>query len=225
VINTNELKIRAMATPGELVEAVADVLGIPMETVTNYDRVLSENGMRSKSGRGRGAAKVTAGDAANLLIAIMGSPIAGASVKEAANTCRKYGSLPGSIVAGTNNFASLGLPMLDQLGKHTLHQGISALIKSAARGEHFRTPGLKETTDDFCGIELDGPRPWAEILADGSVGELKEFARLVYTRPWKKPVRHREGDLNQSRHTTYRTIRKLGSLLSEQGAAESRVKG
>src|SRR5262249_15531443 len=158
-------------------------LGIPLETVTNYDRVLSENGMRSKSGRGRGAAKVTAGDAANLLIAIMGSPIAGASVKEAANTCRRYASLPGSDF-GTNNFSSLGLRMLDELpNKHTFHEGVSALIKSAAKGEHFRTPGLKETTDDFCGIDLVGPRPWAEIIADGSLGERKQFARLVY---WKK---------------------------------------
>jgi hypothetical protein len=209
-----------MATPGRLVQAVAEALGVPVETVTNYDRVLSENGMRSKSGRGRGAAKVTAGDAANLLIAIMGSPIAGASVKEAANTCRKYGSLPVTKVSGTSDFGSLGLPTLDQLpNKHTLHEGVSALIKSAAEGEHFRTPGLEKRTDDFCGIRLNGPRPWAEIIADGSLGELKEFARLVYTRPWKKSVRHQEGDLNQSRHTTYRTIRKLGSLLSEQGAA------
>ena len=81
-----------MATPGQLVQTVADMLGVPAETVTNYDRVLSESGMRSKSGRGRGAAKVTAQDAAYLLIAILGSPIAGASVKEAANTCRRYGS-------------------------------------------------------------------------------------------------------------------------------------
>src|SRR6516165_1680764 len=113
-----------MATPGQLVQAVAQALGIPVETVTNYDRVLSENGMRSKSGRGRGAAKVTAGDAANLLIAIMGSPIAGASVKEAANTCRKYGSLTVTKVSGTSDFGSLGLPTLDQLpNKHTLHEG------------------------------------------------------------------------------------------------------
>ena len=45
-----------MATPGQLVRVMAEVLFIPVETVTNYDRVLSESGMRSKSGRGRGAA-------------------------------------------------------------------------------------------------------------------------------------------------------------------------
>ena len=93
-----------MATPGQLVQTVADMLGVPAETVTNYDRVF-QSGMRSKSGRGRGAAKVTAQDAAYLLIAILGSPIAGASVKEAANTCRRYGSLPVlAHVLGTHNF-------------------------------------------------------------------------------------------------------------------------
>ena len=88
-INANDPifgKIRRMATPGQLVKTMAEALGIPAETVTNYDRVLSENGMRSKSGRGRGAAKVTASDAANLLIAILGSPVAGASVKARAKS-------------------------------------------------------------------------------------------------------------------------------------------
>src|SRR5258705_11448956 len=66
-----------MATPGQLVKCIAEALGIPEPTVVQYDRLLSENGMRSKGGRGTSAAKVTAVDAANLLIAIMESPVAG----------------------------------------------------------------------------------------------------------------------------------------------------
>ena len=217
-----------MATPGQLVRIMAETLGVPAETVTNYDRVLSENGMRSKSGRGRGAAKVTAGDAANLLIAIMGSPIAGASVKEAANTCRTYGSLPKlGHVSGTMGFAKLGLPTLDELpSEHTLHEGISALINSATKGEHYRIPrysirGLGKS-DPFFGIELDGPQPWAGIYADGT-GTGEEFARLVYNKikivagraiPLKSD-RQDKGNLSQSRRITYRTIRALGSLLAK----------
>src|SRR5439155_17694246 len=68
-----------MATPGQLVKCIAEALGIPEPTVVQYDRLLAENGLRSKGGRGTSAAKVTAVDAANLLIAIMGSPVAGAS--------------------------------------------------------------------------------------------------------------------------------------------------
>jgi hypothetical protein len=197
---------------------MAEALGIPAETVTNYDRVLSENGMRSKSGRGRGSAKVTAGDAANLLIAIMGSPIAGASVKEAANSCRTYGSLP--VVGydlGTHNFAKVGLKMLDDLSKkHTLRDGITALIDSAARGEHFLKRGAKRyqhTMDSLCSVRLVGPRPWAVIYADSSIGEGKEFARRTY---FDYPIiRGSDKDLHQDRRITYRTIRILGSLLSE----------
>jgi hypothetical protein len=206
-----------MATPRQLVETMAEALGIPVETVTNYDRVLSEQGLRSKSGRGRGAAKVSAEDAANLLIAILGSPIAGASVKEAANTCRTYGSLPALGNVGTHKFAKCGLKVLDDLPKkHTLRDGISALIASAVTGKHYRKRHHKSgTVDDFCGIRLTS-QPWAEIKAETSdellaPGEGYESARLVYH---MNPVRsHKE--LRQERRVTYRTIRILGSLLSE----------
>jgi hypothetical protein len=211
--------ISEMATPGQLVEVMAEALGVPVETVTNYDRVLSENGMRSKSGRGRGAAKVTAGDAANLLIAIMGSPIAGASVKEAANTCHRYGSLPAlGHVDGTQTFAKVGLGIMDELPqKNTLRDGISILIASAAKGQHLRIRGLgkdTETNDRYCYIRLSGPRPWAEIFARSLVRDGKqEFARRVYT---KSDSSFARTDLQQERVITYRTIRKLGSLLSEE---------
>ena len=66
---------REMATPGQLVKAMAATLGLSEATVGQYDRVLAENGLRSKGGRGLSAARVTAADAANLLIAIMASPI------------------------------------------------------------------------------------------------------------------------------------------------------
>ena len=59
-----------MATPGQLVQVMADILGIPKATVTQYDRVLAEKGLRSKGGRGTSAARVTSRDAANLLIAL-----------------------------------------------------------------------------------------------------------------------------------------------------------
>jgi hypothetical protein len=202
-----------MATPGQLVQTMAEALGIPAETVTNYDRVLSENGMRSKSGRGRGSAKVTAADAANLLIAIMGSPIAGASVKEAANTCRTYGSLPVvGFALGTVNFAKVGLKMLDDMPKkHTLRDGITALIDSATRGGHLKRGARRYQYDRLCSVRLAGPRPWAGIYVEG---DGKEFARRTY---FNYPIIRGSDkeDLRQDRYITYRTIRILGSLLSE----------
>ena len=233
-----------MATPGQLVQVMAESLGIPVETVTNYDRVLSESGMRSKSGRGRGAAKVTASDAANLLIAILGAPVAGASVKEAANTCHTYASLLGLGNIGTHDFARVGLKMLDDLPKkHTLLDGISALINSAAEGEHYRKPRYAKRwealTDGDCQIRLHGPpggNLWAGIYA--SSGQGREYAYITYSALNKKNVKvqpgarefteaeaveelRRQADLSQQRQVTYRTIRKLGSLLSEAESLRS----
>jgi len=208
-----------MATPGQLVETMAEVLGVPLETVTNYDRVLSENGLRSKSGRGRGAAKVTAGDATNLLIAIMGSPIAGAAVKEAANTCRTYASmrvLESRGEVGTHNFAKVGLKTVDELPKkHTLHDAISALVNSAAKGEYYRKPEQDPPIDRFR-IRLFGPHnPRAQIVATtGGFDKRGRFALRTYS-PLHWDVNMAKKDLYQERIITYRTIRALGSLLSD----------
>src|SRR6516225_7202918 len=83
---------RNMATPGELVHAVAGALGISQATVVQYDRSLAAVGLRTKSGRGPSAAQVTSQDAANLLIAICGAPVSGAVIKEAGLACERYRS-------------------------------------------------------------------------------------------------------------------------------------
>jgi hypothetical protein len=102
-----------MATPGQLVEEMAASLGMPVATVTQYDRQLAEAGLRSKGGRGTSAATVTQRDAANLLIAIGASPFAGPTVKEAVRTCKAYGSLRAA--SQNHNFGQLGLPSLGSL--------------------------------------------------------------------------------------------------------------
>ena len=63
VSNTNGLRIIAiwskrkwprrgifMATPGQLVKCIAEALSIPEASVVQYDRLLAENGLRSKGG-------------------------------------------------------------------------------------------------------------------------------------------------------------------------------
>jgi hypothetical protein len=61
-----------MANPGELIVTMGDLLGWSTERVTYQYRLLREAGMVTKVGRGFSAAKVTAGDAAALLIAALG---------------------------------------------------------------------------------------------------------------------------------------------------------
>ena len=220
-----------MATPGQLVEAMALSLGIPVATVIQFDRQLAENGLRSKSGRGTSAAAVTARDAANLLIAVAASPLAGPTVKEAVRTCEAYGTLKTRQSASwVDKFPMFGLPTLASLpAAHSLREALSVLIDGVGKGETFRLPGregalMRSRARDFCfSVQFVGPEPWAEILADGSIGEQKpsQTARLVYTSAEvAKGIRKRRparGDLHQTRYISFATIRALGSLISRAG--------
>ena len=130
-----------MATPGQLVEATAAVLGVPRATVALYDRVLAENGLRTKTGRGRSAAKINSRDAAHLLLAVIASPISGTSTKDAAKACKTYASLPSLPKASlAEHFATFGLPSLASLSRsHLLVDALSALCDAAARGGRLKS--------------------------------------------------------------------------------------
>ena len=62
-----------MATSGQLVEAVGEAIGFAAETVVVHMRNLREAGLVDIRGRGRSAAKMTARDAARLLMAVSGT--------------------------------------------------------------------------------------------------------------------------------------------------------
>jgi hypothetical protein len=214
-----------MATPGQLVQAMATALGISVATVTQYDRQLAESGLRSKGGRGTSAAAVTARDAANLLIAIVASPLAGPTVKEAVRTCEAYGSLKAlGRVSRTDTLPKFGLPTVASLpAGHSLREALSVLIDGVGKGEIFQIPDREgPLTADFCfGVRFEGPEPAAEILADGTVGQGKasQMARLVYTsaraaKGFRKRRPTQRGDLHQSRSISFATIRALGHLVS-----------
>lgn len=217
-----------MATPGQLVQVMADSLGISKATVTQYDRVLAEKGLRSTGGRGTSAAKINSRDAANLLIALAASPMLGLSAKDAAANCEAYASLPvlGLDLAPRKNFAKFGLPTLADLPKrHSFGGALSALIDAAARGEVFKRPGGKlHSLNTLFEVRVIGPTPRAEILAYGA----KDFglsAKLTYlkilrktesqkslltkTESWKNP------DLHRISTVSFRTIQILGSLICE----------
>jgi hypothetical protein len=214
-----------MTTPGQLVQAMADALGVPASTVTQYDRVLAENGLRSKGGRGLSAARVTPGDAANLLISIMGSPISGAAIKDAAGTCKAYGILPNLERAALRpNLRSCGLSSLAGLPvKHSLRDAVSALIEQAVKqtGIPPNEPFGKSYTDadHLLSVRLDTPTPWAEIFVDsGAGGDPAKWGRLVYAgnfgKSKKRQIKCLE-DLHQSRRVSFRTIRLLAATLRE----------
>src|SRR5262249_31320481 len=126
-----------MATPGQLVQAMADALGISKATVFQYDRVLSEHGLRSKRGRGTSAAKVTSRDAANLLTAIAASSPLGLSAKDAVQICKRFSALVSVGPAGAKTKVSkLGLGSLARLADgHSFEQALAALIECAGQRE------------------------------------------------------------------------------------------
>lgn len=73
-----------MATSGEMIKIVADALQLPTATVTSYHRVLRQEGLVTKGGRGRSAAQMSAEDAAKLVITLLGSDC----LEEAPAICR-----------------------------------------------------------------------------------------------------------------------------------------
>jgi hypothetical protein len=212
-----------MATPGQLVRTMANVLGIPEPTVAQYDRHLAEAGLRRMGGRGTSAAKVSATDAANLLIAIMGSPVSGASIKSAKETCDNYGYLPTRPnFSDSKRFSDHGLISLAKLGKkkHTFRDALIALIEGASRGELLN---IIEGNDvimgaDFClGVNVTSPYISAEIILDNlDHDNSKRYIRLGYNNFEKEPAQkiNDRPELFQERHVTFRTLRLLGNLIA-----------
>jgi hypothetical protein len=108
-----------MATPRQLVETLAGVLGISVATVIVHDRNLSTAPLplRTVAGRGRAAAKITAVDAANLLIAVAASE----SVKDSVRTVLTYGGL-----RAEKSKKRTGVRSFDELpASHTLGEALA----------------------------------------------------------------------------------------------------
>src|SRR4051794_4482709 len=107
IVCISEQRIISLGSPRQLVECTAEILGVSEGTVVVHDRNLatSPTPLRSVGGRGRAVAKVTAEDAANLLIAVAASD----SVKNSAKTVLAYRDLQGghAISSGVRRFDEL----------------------------------------------------------------------------------------------------------------------
>jgi hypothetical protein len=123
------------------VRIVAAALGLPEPTVVVHDRNLVMAGLRTKGGRGRSAAKVTARDAAHLLTAILAS----AQVKDSVHSVRRYSDTrPHVQTPSGSGFNRMGIKELSDLpAKHSFVDALEALIKAAANGslQKGREPG------------------------------------------------------------------------------------
>lgn len=184
-----------MASPGELVKMVANTLGVPEATVVVHDRNLVKSGLRSKGGRGRSAAKVTAVDAANLLIAVAGTAWYHSGVKDTVATVREYAPLKAkaadhllreqrigrvidkrSISDPLWSLKQLPITGLKELPQgHDFVQALTVLIGSASDGsliEAAKTTRKKTRLGATIRVEIFGPQPLSTIKI--RVGDLTE---------------------------------------------------
>jgi hypothetical protein len=204
-----------MATPGELVRVMADVLGISKATVVQYDRVLSEHGLRSKRGRGTSAAEVTSADAANLLISLAASASSGAAPKDAVNVCRKFGSFVAVPLYHWPGICSaVGLSLLSKLPpEHSLRMALAALIDSAAKGE------LRRSSDVEVSVQFLAPEPAAHILCSSEKIGVQAHGHYVDIKPAAaRRVARRglvRGDLVTVSTIGLATLRALGALVAD----------
>jgi hypothetical protein len=226
--------VKLVASPGELVRKLSELLGIAERTIVLHDRNLVVAGLRSKGGRGNSAARMAARDAAHLLVAVLGS----SHVKDSAETVRRYketrfhksasGGYGDSTIAALRN-----LPP-----DHSFVDAIETLVAAAADGS--LAIAMYDSIDEFEGEKI-GWAPIIEITVQtpGQLGDISirgggasGHGRYGLPNPydqhqslhppteevdaWKQKVNdyHVESDLTQYRKVIAKTILELGQILS-----------
>jgi len=217
-----------MASSTQLSECVAKQLGLPDATVALHMRNIREAGLITQGGRGRSSARMTAADAAHLLIASVGS----LNPKDSVEVVGKYAGI-GKI--GRWKWDADLVPKLDQLPKqHTFAEALTALIESAMAND---ISIKNKDAVDFEAILITLFWPW-----DGAKIEFYKFDEAKWRRDPSKyvmkpaephwlaygavfflapssppitPVVISKADFQQERKFTHRTIFALANLLED----------
>lgn len=131
-----------MALISDLVSAIAEVEGVPEETVNLVARYTREAGYLSQGARGRNAPRATVTDAANLLIAVNAS---GCIVKDAPRAVHLYRDLLCHAPHGSRTVRGIGieygaiehdqLRFLDRHGEATFGEMLESVIERFVGGE------------------------------------------------------------------------------------------
>src|SRR5437879_767081 len=112
------------------VSKVSDLLGISESTIVQHDRNLVVAGLRSKSGRGTSAARMTPRDAAHLLVAVLSSH----HVKDSAQTVRRYSETRLHKTQSEGYADSSVAALMNLQPGHSFVDALEALISAAAEG-------------------------------------------------------------------------------------------
>lgn len=181
-----------MATPKQLVQKVAALTGIAVNTVIQHDRNLADAGLRTIAGRGRAAARITYLDAAHLLIAVAGSR----NVKDSATVVQDLGRLVARQTLEVDGTAAGG----------TFAEALAIFIKVAAEDIDSVTGQARGSVR----VSLYGPQPRAEIDYQALGGGVLEY------HPPKTP-RAKESaapDLEFVARFTQHTLGSIGQLIA-----------
>jgi hypothetical protein len=205
-----------MTSPGEFIMTLAEALRLPEPTVAVHDRNLRSAGLRSKSGRGRGAAKVTVRDAAHLLTALLASD----QVKDSEASVQRYGETrPQSASASITALKSLGIEELVALPRHhSFIDALEALFASAATGSLAARAGSRRSTHAMPVIEIGAHAPGtvADIrIADtgtGATASLRYAARETAERETARRGKPDTG-LQQYRFISTATFLRIAAAL------------
>ena len=151
------------------------------------------------AGRGRAAARVTAGDAANLLIAVAASE----SVKDSAKTVLAYRDLEGESAVNS------GIQRYDELpANHTFGQALAALIEATAAKEITQSRNLNLT------VTCRGPRPKAKI--EWEINGKSSWTLYEPRSKWPAQTKLISvGDLERMTTVTENTIFCLGAAVGD----------
>jgi hypothetical protein len=229
-----------VASPGQLVCKVSELLGISEATIVQHDRNLVVAGLRSKSGRGPSAARMTARDAAHLLVAVLGSH----HLKDSVRSVRGYRETRLSEYMSTGYQHSSIAALTSLPPDHSYVDAVEALVAAAADGSLGRA--MYDAIDEIQGekigvppiikISVQSPHQVGDIsLGGGDIGiarpGLYGYGRYALLDPWSKhqgrdiPVGeleawrqkaeeyHVDTDLTQVRQITAKTILAVGELL------------
>lgn len=225
-----------VASPGELVSKFSELLGIAAATIVQHDRNLVVAGLRSKSGRGNSAARMTARDAAHLLVAVLGS----SHVKDSAETVRRFSET--RLHKGmSNGYADSRIASLRSLPPdHSFIDAVEALAAAATDGS--LEIAMYNDIPEFEGQKIGSP-PFIEITVHtpGILGDISIRGRHVngegrYDLPnpydqhqslhpprdevdaWKRKAKeyYVDTDLTQFRRITERSILEIGKILRTQ---------
>jgi len=231
-----QIGVDSVATPGELCNRTAELLGLQPNTTAVAWRALREDFQVTTGGRGRSAAHCVPSDAANLLIATIGK----LPLKSYLKSWERYSSLTerGDAVRprGTrlkSNWITSEIRAL--AAGHTFQQGLTALIASAVSGslqDYFRETLDPDGIVRLGSVEVKfvGPYPQAMINIHKnnertSVGLSLDYSdiptEMADVVKWSEKgfEPDESGDLKQVTFISGRTIIGLGEFLRIEGGS------